>query len=563
MSSTPPGNRRRISRLDYLYRKRISTLIISSNIIGAVLVTLHFTFLDRPDLHTGLDGTFFFSMAITAVLILIGVTYGMKWSRDMEAVGNDLNSGVIPDAARLLKAQKKALNAPLVYAAISLFNWLCAAAVICVYFLYEYSESTLIDGKCSAAFRIFAGINMTGVITSALIFFLMDRHFRKLRPLYFPNGGLLDVKGVFRLSVRNRLLAAFTMVGVLPMLIICFVFFHKFKIFLSLHPDIVLSNPVFLLGAVPLILIGAALLTSQLVADSINEPVAQLKIAMERVRKGDLSSIVDVAENDEFGLLSESFNHMTEGLIERDRLKTSLNLAMEVQQNLLPSSSPSIEGLDIAGRSIYCDETGGDYYDFIEPGKDGGGSLTLVIGDVADHGISSALLMTTARALIRQRSSQGGSPAEILTDVNNQLCRDVQDSGQFMTLFLCRIDPEKREAAGAGAGHDPLILYDPDSDDFRELAGKGPALGVVENYEYENFRFFLKPGGILVLCTDGIWEAANKSGVQFGKDRLKGVIRKTRDQGADGIIQAVVAEVMTFMDGAEIRDDLTIVVASG
>lgn len=120
---------------------------------------------------------------------------------------------------------------------------------------------------------------------------------------------------------------------------------------------------------------------------------------------------------------------------EHRRVRQSLSLAMEVQQNLLPQDTPRVPGLDIAGTSIYCDETGGDYYDFLSGGDHAAGKLGIVVGDVSEHGIPSALLMTTVRAQIRQRYVQAGEIEAVICDVNRQLAQDVQDSGRFMTLF--------------------------------------------------------------------------------------------------------------------------------
>ena len=137
---------------------------------------------------------------------------------------------------------------------------------------------------------------------------------------------------------------------------------------------------------------------------------------------------------------------------QRDRLKHSLDLAMEVQQNLIPSSDPVIKGLDVAGRISYCDETGGDYYDYLHFGPQWPGCLTVAVGDVSEHGIPSALLMTTARALLRQCHERFETLAEVADNTNVQFSRDVEESGRFMTLFLCRVDAEAGELKWVRAG---------------------------------------------------------------------------------------------------------------
>jgi sigma-B regulation protein RsbU (phosphoserine phosphatase) len=152
--------------------------------------------------------------------------------------------------------------------------------------------------------------------------------------------------------------------------------------------------------------------------------------ALKGVRDGDLYNKVRVTTNDEIGYTGDVINEMTEGLRERDRMRHSLDLAREVQQNLLPKSAPKIQGLDIAGVSIYCERTGGDYFDYLPIDEHGLGKIGVVVGDVSGHGIPSALLMTTARALIRKNAALSDSIANIISDVNQQLWLDVKESGR-------------------------------------------------------------------------------------------------------------------------------------
>lgn len=245
---------------------------------------------------------------------------------------------------------------------------------------------------------------------------------------------------------------------------------------------------------------------------------------------------------------------------ERDRIKHSLHLASEVQQNLLPRVDPEIPGLDIAGRSLYCDETGGDYYDFITLGKPKEGRIALVVSDVSGHGISSALLMATARAFLRQRSTLPNSITEIISDVNRQISLDVEDSGQFMTLFLCEINTTERIIRWVSAGHDPAILYDLQTGSFDELSGRGVALGVFEEYAFEAYERPITPGQIILIGTDGIWESCNTSDEMFGKDRLKTIIRNSWSKPAREIVEAVIQGVKDFSRPKELEDDVTLVV---
>lgn len=292
--------------------------------------------------------------------------------------------------------------------------------------------------------------------------------------------------------------------------------------------------------------------------------IKEVSDAAKKVSRGDYSPHLATKYRDEMGTLVRDFNTMVVQLEERARLKTSINLAMEVQQNLLPQDSVKFQGLDIAGTSVYCDETGGDYYDFIHFDSMGEQCMAVALGDVSDHGIPSALFMTTARALIRCRASLGGGPAAIVEDVNRLLCRDTQQSGAFMTLFYLELNAGNNRLTWVRAGHDPALLYDPASDAFEELGGKGLAVGVRCQWGYEeNHSTAWGPGKIILLATDGIWEARSPRGEQFGKERFKESIRRCAHLRPEGIIQGVLDDLAAFRQDAAIEDDITLVVIKG
>lgn len=234
---------------------------------------------------------------------------------------------------------------------------------------------------------------------------------------------------------------------------------------------------------------------------------------------------------------------------------------MEVQQNLLPKENPRIKGLDIAGKSIYCDETGGDYYDFIKLNGNGPANIAIVVGDVSGHGIPSALLMATARAFIRLRTSLTGGLAQVISDVNRQIVRDVEETGQFMTLFFLTVDQERRGMEWVRAGHDPGIFYDPARDLFEDLAGPGMALGVDGAWNYEsNRKNGLEEGQIIVLGTDGIWEAQSPEGQMFGKEALCRIIRENAAADANRLLEDIIDSLDHFRDGFQLQDDVTLIV---
>jgi sigma-B regulation protein RsbU (phosphoserine phosphatase) len=330
---------------------------------------------------------------------------------------------------------------------------------------------------------------------------------------------------------------------------------------LVLPPQDVIGSLFYLTAFLLVVVLATAIFLSRIFSTSIIAPVRRMEDAMVKVEAGDFTAFVPVDTNDELGALAEHFNQMTEGLKERYRLRRSLDLAKEVQQNLLPKANPVVEGLDIAGRSIYCDETGGDYYDFISIGDTDKHKIGVAIGDVSGHGISSALLMATVRSSLRQRASLPGSIANIISDINYQLVQDVEDSGQFMTLFFLALDTATKQLEWVRAGHDPGIVYDPGSDSFSELGGSGIALGVDAEWIYEaNKKTDFSNGQIIFLSTDGIWEARNKKGEMLGKEPILNAIRKNSSSDARQIIDTIFDILDKFTGEVKIEDDITSVI---
>jgi serine phosphatase RsbU (regulator of sigma subunit) len=243
-----------------------------------------------------------------------------------------------------------------------------------------------------------------------------------------------------------------------------------------------------------------------------------------------------------------------------EQIIAALNVAQEVQQSLLPQHPPKEKRLDIAGSSLYCDETGGDYYDYIAMPCLGSDVYAIVVGDVSGHGISSALLMAGVRAYLRGRVTQAGSVAEIVTDVNRLVSADTRETLQFMTLFFLAIEAQTGRITWVRAGHDPVLVYSPDKDLFEKLKGEGLPLGVVEDWQYLDYQATLRPGQILVLTTDGVWEARNKKGEMFGRKRFKEIIRRHADADAEGIRLAIIDAIGAFRGEAQQEDDITLVV---
>jgi len=282
--------------------------------------------------------------------------------------------------------------------------------------------------------------------------------------------------------------------------------------------------------------------------------------AWQRLAKGDFSVRLKARMKDERAQLIHAFNEIVPKIEEHMRMSRALGLAQEVQQSLLPQGDPSLPGFDIAGASIYCDETGGDYYDFIKTNRDGQAGLDVVVGDVSGHGVSSALLMATARALIMLRASMPGDAAGIITDVNRHLSMDTAQTGNFMTFFYCEFTERVTKIRWVRAGHDPAVVYDPSMDSFDELKGQGVPLGFDNSIEYDSFQRSLEPGQVIVIGTDGIWEMRNNTGEMFGKEALMTIIRNNHTASARQIVDTVIEAVEQFRGDEAPEDDITLVV---
>jgi serine phosphatase RsbU (regulator of sigma subunit) len=256
----------------------------------------------------------------------------------------------------------------------------------------------------------------------------------------------------------------------------------------------------------------------------------------------------------------EKYRKTTDNQTQMQKVKMSLAQASKIQQTLMPKSDPQVEGYDIAGKSIWCDETSGDYYDFISPEEWGQEKIGIVVADVIGHGISAALLMTTVRASLRERILNPGAGASIISDVNKRLVRDIEELNLFITMFYSELDLNQKYFRWVHAGHEPALVYDPVNDSFEALAGDGLPLGVMEDWEYEESRIPINSGQIILIGTDGIKEACNSQNEYFGSDRLMAVIRKDSSKPAKIILEEVFGALEKFRSPAERKDDETLVV---
>jgi len=301
--------------------------------------------------------------------------------------------------------------------------------------------------------------------------------------------------------------------------------------------------------------------TAWVMSRSVTRPVMELSRAAGRLGEGDFSARVTPSGSREIQQLGRSFNDMVPHMEDSVRLRQAMALAHEVQHSLLPAAMPVLPGLDIAGTSRYCDETGGDYYDAIPDAHGQPGRLACMVGDVSGHGIDAALLMTTARAFLRMRSHQPGTPAQVIDEVNAFLASDTFGTGRFMTLFYLEFDTPGGPLHWVRAGHDPAIFYDSARDAFEELGGPGIPLGVLQDHACrENSRPPLNPGDVLLIGSDGMWEARDPGGAMFGKERVRDILRGNAHAPAAAIIAALLDVLDEFKDGRPVEDDVTLLV---
>jgi sigma-B regulation protein RsbU (phosphoserine phosphatase) len=503
-------------------------------------------------LHHILNLAFLLLLSCPLLLLLI-----RRFLRPLSEYFNLLRAGQETEDL-MEKARQGAINLPFILIPFNLGLWILLPS-----FLYFAAYVTgNLDWRTAIILAIRAF--MVGFISAGIMSLWIESYVRRrFIPLLFPRGRLTEAKGVARYSISRRIRLHNRLGSLIPMaiLVVTLITLQWQLDSLSISAREYGSGIlVFSLVLFSVFFVALSVL-NKLLNRSIVGPVENILSVVSKIKEGNLQTRAKVVSNDEIGVLGDAINEMTKGLIEREKMQQSLNLAKEVQQNLLPKSNLKVNGFDIAGKSVYCDETGGDYYDFISIEDTDKQKIGVAIGDVSGHGIPSALLMATVRSSLRQRASLPGNIAKIISDVNRQLIQDVEDSGQFMTMFFLALDTATRQLEWVRAGHDPAILYDPGSDSFSELGGSGIALGVDAEWIYEdNKKTDFSNGQIIFLSTDGIWEARNKQGEMLGKEPILNAIRQNASSDATQIIDAIFDILDKFIGEVKIEDDITSVV---
>lgn len=243
---------------------------------------------------------------------------------------------------------------------------------------------------------------------------------------------------------------------------------------------------------------------------------------------------------------------------ERERMRSEIEDARQIQLSMLPRSTPEVGWLDISTVSMPASEVGGDYYDFF-PGADS--SLALVIGDVAGHGLASGLLLSGLRSCLYLLRGELASPADVLLKLDDMV-RHTADRRMLVTLLVSFLDPASRSVTLSSAGHPPALYVSSASREARELALPALPLGTRLGARFRQTTTRLAPGDALIYYTDGLTEMSNSSGDLYGVDRLIQVVTEATatHRGAREVRNAILADLANFKGDTRRLDDVTFVV---
>jgi serine phosphatase RsbU (regulator of sigma subunit)/catechol 2,3-dioxygenase-like lactoylglutathione lyase family enzyme len=240
------------------------------------------------------------------------------------------------------------------------------------------------------------------------------------------------------------------------------------------------------------------------------------------------------------------------------RAAQEIEIAKQVQARLFPQIHPEAKTLEYAGLCLQARQVGGDYFDFLDLGQR---RLGLVIGDVSGKGIAAALLMANLQANLRSQCAGACTHPELfLHSVNRLFFENTVDSA-YASLFFVEYDDDSRRLRYANCGHlSGLILHRDNT--CQRLGSTGTLLGLFPSWEFSIAESELLPGDVLALYTDGITEASNEDGREFGEELLLEKLREHRDLSCDELSRAVAEDVRNFSPGEQ-HDDITLIVAKG
>jgi sigma-B regulation protein RsbU (phosphoserine phosphatase) len=310
----------------------------------------------------------------------------------------------------------------------------------------------------------------------------------------------------------------------------------------------------------------SAIISAIFLTRSITGAVHHLYEGTRRVEVGDLDHEIPITGHDQLGDLSHSFNRMTRSIREllrvseaKQRLDQEMKIAAQVQSRLFPRALPKTDALDFApGVCIPARAVSGDYYDFFATGP---GRVSVAVADVCGKGVSAALMMANLQAILRGQAV-GGSPTVrcIVERVNQQLVTAMIDAS-YITFFYAEYDEATATLRYTNAGHNPPLLYRKGSGEaaIESLDRGGTVLGLFHDAAYEEAEFHLRPGDVLAAFTDGLVEARNPAGEEFGEARIIQSLRESAHLPAGAIERHILETVRRWTGEVEQEDDLTLV----
>ena len=241
-----------------------------------------------------------------------------------------------------------------------------------------------------------------------------------------------------------------------------------------------------------------------------------------------------------------------EQLVEKKRLEGQLEVARQVQLELLPPADPNLEGFDISAYNFPTEEVSGDYYDWVRIYDD---QIGLVIADVSGKGVPAALLMAFLRASLRAAIHIGYAPHISMAKVNYLLWESIERN-QFVTAFYGVLDASNKTLAYTNAGHNPPLILDSDGN-MRFIERGGLPLGMFRDTRYYEYYASIEPGQVIVLYTDGVTEAVNPKGEEYGRDRLAQAVRAAQSLSSREMVSQIHKDVIEWTGGQGANDDIT------
>jgi sigma-B regulation protein RsbU (phosphoserine phosphatase) len=244
---------------------------------------------------------------------------------------------------------------------------------------------------------------------------------------------------------------------------------------------------------------------------------------------------------------------------ENKRLDHDLEIARDIQRILLPAEAPLINGFEISGLNVPARQVSGDYFDYIQIDNE---RLGVAIADVSGKGVPASLIMAICRSVLRSKASQNPSPADVLKQVNRQLYPDIKED-MFISMAYIILDHARDGVTLARAGHDAPLLYKRATQTVTPLKPPGLVLGIDSGSVFDRMtndvRVPLERGDVLVLYTDGVTEALDVEGYEFGMERMIQSVRASAVDGASAMVTRVIEDVRNFAGAQPQNDDITII----